>query len=160
MKLNGIPYAVTGEPEGLNYLACEVTYGATWVSLNTDQFRINAQETLDNSRKGWRKITAQSPILGGDYLVHAVPDMVTETVSVWVHGTDQSDLADNRHLLEMLFEQFDFRMRWTFNEYREYWQCQLAEATVSRGQVWSHNQMALMSFVVPRYPEVTRERIA
>jgi hypothetical protein len=58
-----------------------------------------------------------------------------------------------------LFEQYDFRIRWTFDEYREYWRCQLADATVGRGQVWTHNLMASAQFMVPRYPDVTRERI-
>ena len=43
-------------------------------------------------------------------------------------------------MLNDLFEQYDYRIRWTFNEYREYWRCQLADAVSSRGHVWSHNR--------------------
>lgn len=156
-----IPYGITDpDQKGLTYLGCEISYGGQWVDLNDGQvFKINGQNTLESTQKTWRKITTTSPILGGDYLIHATPDMVNENVSVWIYGNSQSDLSDNFFFLEQLFEQFDFRIRWTFNEYREYWRCQLAEANSSRGQVWAHNQMAMSSFTVPRFPDVTRERI-
>jgi hypothetical protein len=34
--------------------------------------------------------------------------------------------------------------------------CQLADATMSRGQVWTHSTMAKAEFAIPRYPDVTR----
>lgn len=159
--LHNIPFAITDpDQEGLSYLAVEISYGGEWINLNdNERFRVSAEGTRDQTQKTWRKITAQSPVLGGNYLVHAVPDMVSEQVNVWVYGNSQSDMADNFFMLEELFEQYDFRLRWTFNEYREYWRCQLADASSSRGQVWTHNQMAMSSFTVPRYPDVTRERI-
>lgn len=156
-----IPFAITDPgQEGLSYLAVEISYGGEWINLNDgERFRINADSTRDQTQKTWRKVTATSPVLGGNYLVHAVPEMVEETVSVWVYGETQSNLSDNFFFLEELFEQFDYRIRWTTNEYREYWRCQLSDESSSRGQVWTHNQMALSTFTVPRYPDVTRERI-
>ena len=156
-----VPYGVT-EPEnqGLTYLAVEVSWGSQWVNINDgDRFRVNAEATRDSTAKSWRKVEAQSMVLGGSYLVHAVPDMVAEQIGVWVHGDTQTDLADNYNLLMNLFEQFDYRIRWTTNEYREYWRCQLADATISRGPIWTHNQMASCMFTVPRFPDVTRERV-
>jgi hypothetical protein len=145
----------------LTYMAVEVSYGSTWVDLNDqERFKISAEGTRDGVAKSWRKITAQSPFLGGNYLIHAVPEMVMETVGVWVYGQDQTDVADNLFFLLELFEQIDYRIRWTTNEYREYWRCQLADATISRNQVWTASTMAAASFAVPRYPDVTRERIA
>lgn len=159
--IHTIPYAISDpDQEGLQYLAVEISYGGEWVDLNDGQrFKINAEGTRDNTSKSWRKITAQSPILGGDYLIHAVPNMVSEQVGVWVYGNTQTDLADNFFFLEELFEQLDYRLRWTTNEYRETWRCQLAEASSGRGQVWTHSQMAVSTFTVPRYPDVARERI-
>src|SRR3954463_12704139 len=159
--MSSVPFAVTDpESEGLNYLGCEISYQSTWVNLNDgERYKISAQGTLDTTSKTWRKITAQSPVLGGNYLVHAVPEMVTETIGVWIYGGDQTNLSDNLATLEMLFEQFSFRIRWTFNEYREYWNCQLPEAQIARGQVWTHSQMAMASFQIPRYPQAVRERI-
>lgn len=145
---------------GLDYMAVEVSYGSRWVSLNDGLvYKISADGTRDSTAKTWRKTVADSPILGGNYLVHAVPDMVTEQIGIWVYGGTQTEVSDNLFGLTDLFEQYDFRIRWTFDEYREYWRCQLADATVSRNQVWTHNLMALASFTVPRYPDVTREHI-
>jgi len=144
----------------LDYLDVEVSYGTRWVSLNDGvTYQISANDTRDSATKSYRRVVAQSMVLGGDYLVHAVPNMVNEQVTVWVRGQDQIELAENLERLEELFEQMDFRMRWTYNDYRETWVCQLPDVSFSRGQVWTHNAMAIMSFQVPRYPDVTRERI-
>lgn len=144
----------------LEYMTAEISWGSQWINLNDGlNYKLSADGTRDSSSKSWRKITAESAVLGGNYLIHAVPDMVGETVGVWVYGQDQTDLADNYWTLLELFEQVDYRIRWTFDEYREYWRCQLAEATSSRGHVWTHSRMALVSFQVPRYPDVARERV-
>lgn len=155
-----VPYGVTDPTQkGLSYLAVEVSWGSTWVNINDgERFKIAAEQTRDSVAKTWRKITAESPVLGGNYLIHATPEMVAEQIGVFVYGNTQTDLSDNLHLIQELFEQYDYRIRWTMNEYREYWTCQLADAQFSRGQVWTHNQMAVVNFTVPRYPDVVRER--
>ena len=154
------PFVSDQNQVGLDYLAVEISYGSRWVNLNDGEvYKISGDQTRDTTTKTWRKVTADSPVLGGNYLVHAVPDMVSETIAVWVYGQDQSEVADNLFGLTKLFEQYDYRIRWTTNDYREYWRCQLADATMSRGQVWTHSRMAAAQFMVPRYPDVTRERI-
>jgi len=145
---------------GLDYLAAEISYGTRWVNLNDGEtYKIASEGTRDSTARTWRKVVADSPILGGNYLIHAVPEMVSETIAVWVYGQTQTQVADNLFNLTDLFEQYDYRIRWTFDEYREYWRCQLADATMSRGQVWTHSLMAMAQFTVPRYPDVTSERI-
>jgi hypothetical protein len=149
-----------GDSPSLDMFAVEISYADTWINLNDgERYKISGEETRQTSTKQWRKIVATSTVLGGDYLVHAVPGMITEQVGVWVYGVDQTDMNDNLWFLMEMFEQFDFRLRWTTNEYREYWRCQLAEASSARGQVWTHSQMAQANFQVPRYPDVERERI-
>lgn len=145
---------------GLDYLDVEISYGSQWISLNDgDRYRINADQTRDGAQKSYRRIVADSPVLGGSYLIHAVPEMVTENVGIWVYGNDQGELADNFFFLEDLFEQLDYRMRWTYNDYREYWRCQLPDGSFSRGHVWTHNTMAMQMYQVPHFPNVTRERL-
>ena len=145
---------------GLDYLAVEISYGSRWVNLNDGEiYKISGDETRESTAKTWRKVTAESPILGGNYLVHAVPEMVAEQIGVWVYGQSQTELSDNLFGLTDLFEQYSYQIRWTFDEYREYWLCQLADATMSRGQVWTHSTMAKAQFAVPRYPNVVREHL-
>jgi hypothetical protein len=145
---------------GLDYMAVEVSFGTRWVNLNDGEvFKIGADGTRDSVAKTWRKVIATSPILGGDYLIHAVPEMVQERISVWIYGTTQTEVADNLFYLQDLFEQYDYRVRWTTDEYREYWRCQLADATFSRNQIWTHSLMARADFTIPRYPDVTREHL-
>lgn len=145
---------------GLTFMAAEVSYGSRWVNINDGEiYKISAEQTRETTAKSWRKVTTTSPILGGDYLIHAVPEMVGEHLSVWVYGASQTEVSDNLFALTEMFEQYDYRIRWTFDEYREYWRCQLADATMSRGQVWTHNLMAKADFAIPRYPDVTREHI-
>lgn len=148
------------EPKGIQYLAVEVSWGSTWVNINDgERYVINADVTRQQTSRSWRKVTSQSPVLAGNYLVHAVPEMVSEDIGVWVYGIDQTDVADNLFTLQELFEQFDFRVRWTTNEYRETWRCQLAEVSTARGHVYTHNMMAAAQFRIPRYPDIERERI-
>ena len=145
---------------GLDYMAVEISWGSRWVNLNDGEvYKIAGDATRDTTQKSWRKVVADSPILGGNYLIHAVPDMVAETIGVWVYGQTQTETSDNMFNLQELFEQYDYRVRWTFDEYREYWRCQLADSTMSRGQVWTHNMMARAEFSVPRYPDVETEHI-
>lgn len=145
---------------GLDYMTAEVSWGSRWVNLNDgEKYKISGDDTRDSTGKTWRKVTADSPILGGNYLIHAVPDMVSEQIGVWVYGQTQTELSDNLFGLIDLFEQYDYRLRWTFDEYREVWRCQLADATMSRNQVWTHSLMAKANFTIPRYPDVTREHL-
>lgn len=144
---------------GLEYMAAEISYGSRWINLNDKVNYSIGADSRETTAKTWRKVTSDSPILGGNYLIHAVPEMVTEQLSVWVYGATQTGVSDNLHTLLELFEQYDYRIRWTFDEYREYWRCQLADATMSRGQVWTHSLMAAAQFQVPRYPDVAREHL-
>lgn len=146
--------------EDLNYFSVEVSYGGTWVDINDHtRYIVEGSTTRAQSQKTWRKITATSPVLGGSYLVHAVPDMISEQVAIYVYGESQTDLADNFFFLDQLFEQPSFQIRWTLNEYREYWDCQLADAAYTRSQVLTHSTMAMTTYTVARFPRVTRERI-
>lgn len=144
----------------LKYMAVEVSWGSTWENIHDGvRFTISGDQTRDSSSKQWRKTQAESPVLGGSYLVHAVPSMVTEQIGVWIYGVDQADLNENFALLTQLFEQSSYRIRWTLDNYREYWNCQLADATYARGRIWTNNLMALVTFSVPRFPDITREQI-
>lgn len=146
-------------PKGLTFFTMEVDYSGRWVDLNDKlNFEIGA-ETIQSTQISWRKVVAESPITEGSYTIHAVKGMVTESIQVYVHGGSQVELNDNIRRLEFLFSRLDFRVRLTFDNYREYWKCQTSEWQTQRAQVYVHNLMAIMTFSVPRFPTVTTEEL-
>lgn len=142
----------------LNYFKLEATYGGQWLDLSDGAFTPHS-EMLTASAKQWRRITATHPNLDGDYLVHATLGMVSEQVKIWCRGVDQVDLAGLYTTLEAVFEQFEFRIRITFDDFRETWLCQASDYSIERSHVWTHNAMAVFTATVPRFPDVTREEL-
>jgi hypothetical protein len=145
----------------LEYVGIEATYFGDWINLNDRaNFDLAADTSLSNSARSWRKVTATSPVMDGDYLIHATLGMVTEQMKWWVRGGDQVQLAENLWQLQELFDQYDYRLRLTFNDYVETWQCQLADTTIERTHVYMHSAMAAFTASIPRFPDVAREKIA
>lgn len=145
----------------LNYFGMQATYFGDWINLNdVINFEVSADTTLSSTSRAWRKITATSPVMDGDYLVHATLGMVTEQLKFWVRGGDQVQLAENLWQLEKLFDQYDYRIRLSFEDYVETWQCQLADTTIERTHVYIHSAMASFTASIPRFPDVAREQIA
>ena len=130
------------------------------MNLNDGEiYKIAGDGTRDSTAKTWRKVTADSPILGGNYLIHAVPEMVAEQIGVWVYGQTQTELSDNLFGLRSCSSSTTTGSGGRSMSTGSTWRCQLADATMSRGQVWTHSLMAKAEFTVPRYPDVTREHI-
>lgn len=153
-------YGAAAEITRLDYLAVEISWGSRWINLNDHiRYQIAADGTRDNTSETYRKTTVQSPILGGEFLVHAVPEMVTETLGIWIYGETQTDLSENFAYARELFSQWSFRLRWTLDDARETWNCQLPDANSSRNQIWTHNLMARQSYTIPRFSEVTYETV-
>jgi hypothetical protein len=143
------------------YLGVEATYQGEWVNLHDMlNYKLAAEPSLTSSARSWRKITATSPVMDGEYLIHATLGMVVEQMKWWVYGGDQVQLAENIWTLEEIFNQYDYRMRLAFDNYFETWECQLADTTTERGHVYSHNKMAGFTASIPRFPSVVREAIA
>lgn len=158
LRMPGYP-ATEPKVSGLSTFYLEVSWGGQWYNLN-DSVRYKAgAETLTGSQVVWRKVMAASPVAEGNYLVHAVKDLQNEQLQVYVHGQSQNDLNENVYRIEQLFSQLDYRIRLTFDDYREYWRCQPADWTLSRNQTLTHNTMAVFDLTVPRFPTVTREMI-
>lgn len=157
----GAKYKEQIKPEpGLSSYSMEIELGGSWLDLNDQlNFKVGGQ-TMAQEQVTWRKVTVESPVVEGSYTVHAVKAMVTEQVQIWVYGGDHVQVQENRQKLEQLFSRLDYRVRFSFDAYREYWRCQTAEWTTERSQVMTHNQMVAITFTVPRFPTVTTEMIA
>lgn len=144
---------------GLSSYSMEIELGGSWLDLNDQlNYKVGAA-TMATSQISWRKISVDSPVVEGSYTVHAVKAMVTEQLQIWVYGGDHVQVQENRQQIEELFSRLDYRVRFSFDAYREYWRCQTAEWTSERSQVMTHNQMTVVTFSVPRFPTVTTEMI-
>lgn len=143
----------------LKYFSVEATLGGVWTNLSDGSYVPAADTFLGPNTKQWRKITATSPVLDGEYLIHATAGMVNEQVKWYLYGQDHVDLANLYTTLEAVFDQFDYRMRVTFENVQETWHCQVADYALERSQVFAHNCMAVFTATVPRFPSVVREEI-
>jgi hypothetical protein len=142
---------------GLDNFGLEIDYSNGWVDLNDQlNFKVGA-ETMTSAQTTWRKVTVESPVTEGSYVAHAVQGMVNEQIQIYVYGGTQQEKEENRARLEYLFSRLDFRIRLTFDNYREYWRCQTSDWQTTRSQVFTHNMMSIFDATVPRFPTVTRE---
>lgn len=144
----------------LLYFDISATYLGNWLDLNDgDNYRVASDPTMTNSAKTRRKVLAMSPVLDGDYLVHATNGMISEQLKFWVYGPTQADLASNLLTIEQIFDQYEYRIKIIADNYQETWTCQMADVTIERSQVYTHNLMAGFSATVMRYPDALREEI-
>lgn len=144
----------------LGYFKVSATYLGSWIDLNDGiDYRLASDPSLANVTKPRRKIVATSPVLDGEYLLHATTGMMVESMKWWIYGEDQADLASNLLQLESIFDQFDYRVRVNFDNYQETWTCQLADVTIERSQVYAHSLMAGLTAQIPRFPTPVREEV-
>jgi hypothetical protein len=143
----------------LGYFKVEATLGGVWTDLSDGSYVPAADTFFGSTVKQWRKITATSPVLDGEYLIHATAGMVQEQMKWFIYGQNQVDLANLYNTMEAIFDQFDYRIRFVFDDFQETWHCQVGDYAVERSQVFTHNCMAVFTVTVPRFPGVVREEI-
>lgn len=126
------------------------------IDLNDhSHYAVSAQSTRENTSTAYRQILATSPALAGQYLVHSVPDLVTETVGIWVLGATQTALQANYNALRAAFESWTYQLAWTWADYSEHWNCNaVTSMTIDMSQGMLHNYMAHVTLTVPRFPTV------
>ena len=123
-----------------------------WIDLN-DHERYELEATSRNNRSvKFRRQEVTSPYLPGTWLINAVPDMISEVVSVWVRGTSHFDLTRNVSALEDAFSQLSFTIRWATDDSYEEWMCQLSDYTIATQREYQHARVAKFTAEVPRYP--------
>ena len=126
------------------------------INLNDhSSYAISADATRDRVSVSYRQINATSPALAGDYLVHSVPEMVTESVQIWVYASTQTQLAARYKALRDAFEHWQYQLAWSWADYSEHWNCNAAKSIdANMGQGMLHNYMAQVTLQVPRFPTV------
>jgi hypothetical protein len=155
----GVPGYTEKPDPGFQSFQLAIDWGGRWLDLNDKLNYEVGGEFMSQSSVTWRKVQVTSPVTEGSYTVHAVREMVTEQVQLYVRGANQFEMQLNIKRLEELFGRLDYRLRLDFDDYRETWSCQTAEYTYERSRVYAHNGMAVFTASVPRFPTVAVERI-
>lgn len=115
------------------------------------------------TRNGWnlgektyRRITAESPYVGGRVLVHAVPDVQTATLRLRVKGSDQQDLYNRINELSAAFSQFSYTLTINVNHKTWIYLCEAADMTLGEGgsvdDLMARSNTQYMNFTIPHSP--------
>lgn len=142
---------------GPQYIDIEIHDGIRWVSLNDHHNFVLGSGTLERTAQQLRNHSVSSSMYDGDFIVHSTKSNITETIEIYVLGSDQIHVGDNIEHLQQAFMQPQYSIRRTFDQDVEIWRCWPADYVVQRGHVNIHNVRATMTFSVPRFPKVTRE---
>ena len=138
----------------------------TWLSLNDNSIYKVAADSIGGQSITWRKTEVTSPYVEGKFLVHAVKDMASANLTVWVtgypfnaHATGQNQLQNNIDALIAPFEQMSYQVRYSFGNSQITWDCQTADYSVEMSREYVHAMMVPVKFTIPRFPTVTRSSI-
>jgi hypothetical protein len=106
-----------------------------------------------------RKTEVSSEWIGGSWFSRAVPENYMEAVVVWVTGDTPFQLAERVSVLTNTFDLLGYGMRFTNNDLREVWACQLADYVIETSQPFMYATTAVVRATVPRLPTVVRTQI-
>lgn len=119
-------------------------------------YKIAKDGTREQVSRTFNQTKATSPALAGEYLVHSVPGMVQESVTIWAFGTTQAELNTRYRALIDAFEHWQYQLVWTYTGYTETWNCNaVISNSADFGQGMIHNFMSKVTLQVPRFPTVT-----
>lgn len=118
-------------------------------------YAVAGDSTREQVAVSYNQVTATNPTMAGQYLVHSVPQMVSETVKIWVYGTSQVQVQQRYQALKTAFENWAYQLHWTFADYSETWNCNaVTQLNSEMGASMLHNYMAAVTLTVPRFPAV------
>jgi len=141
----------------LSFVSLRIREGTRWFELNDGaRFKVEGS-SFEETAQSYRRQTVESPYIGGRFVVNAVPDVVEETLVLWIYGQDQVDLDDNIELVVRLFSQFSYLLEMTYDTSKKRYECEMADYSISKTRELVHNNMAQIRLRVPRIPEFERE---
>lgn len=142
-----------GDKDQLRVMA-KVSTPTGWLNLNDGgRYRLEASALAEQSAT-FRRREIQSPHLPGTWLVSAVPENITEPVSIWVNEFDHYALHKALQALRDAFTQAYYVMHWQIEQHEFAWNCQLADYQIDSSKDLRHATMAKFTARVPRHPEV------
>jgi hypothetical protein len=141
----------------LEYFDIEVHDGVSYLDLNDRYVYRATSETLMATTQARNRTVVTSAMYDGEWEVHSTLGNVTENVSIYVNGADQTVVKENIDRVVAAFSQPIYNVRLSIDADVTYWRCFPAEYSIDRSHVYMHNKMAVVKFQVPRFPKVTTE---
>lgn len=146
-------------------VATEISTGpTTWVSLEDEAAGYELEKTSFSDRT----ITAKQHSVGddlvwlrGSVVLASAPGNVTETLAVWVTGTDAFDFDTKvADLTRWLTEQVTFQIRRTIGNSRQTWTCFAStQVRISTQQEYMVATTGLVTATITRLPDVVLESV-
>lgn len=136
-------------------LGVRISSASGWIDLNDeDNFRIEASSFGDSSAT-WRKREVTSDFAEGSYVVNAVRENINEALAVWCTGENYFLMETNIEKLTAALSQLSYQLLVRTNEASRYYDCTVADYTVTRQREYRHACIALVKANVPRHPADT-----
>jgi hypothetical protein len=137
-----------------------------WLNLNDgDTYRVSS-DSIGSQATSWRRTETQSPYVEGKFLVHAVKDMTSVNLTVWVsgypqntHASGQNQLHANIEALIAPFEQMSYQIKYSMGDTQTTWECQTADYSVELSKEYVYAMYVPVKFTIPRFPTATRSAI-
>ena len=134
---------------------CRMTGPDGWLNLDDHENYIVAAESFASSATTWRRNQVQSPYVAGKFTASAIPDQVTENVTVYVLGESQTELQINLANLIDAVSQIAFELQWSADNAVYIWQCDSADYTVDWIAANLYARQLSVKLQIPRNPTIT-----
>jgi len=100
----------------------------------------------------WDRKQVSSPVADGDFTIHRRKTNVTETLTVYVTGSDLADMFTNIRTLISAFSQDRYTLQFNVGSAVIQWDCEAAEYSVEMDNVHLHALYTKVNFNIPRKP--------
>jgi hypothetical protein len=131
---------------------CRITGPYGWINLDDHQNYIVAAESFAASATTWRRTQVTGPYVAGKFTVSAVPDQVTENVTIYVLGESQTEMQINLANLIDAVSQPAFELQWSADNAVYIWQCDCADYTVDFVAANLYARHLAVKLQIPRNP--------
>lgn len=133
-------------------ISCKIETPTGWVELNDGRRYVLEASSFGERSVSWRRSEATSTFVEGSYVTSAVRENITETLAVWVLGSDRLEHTLARRRLTEALEQMTWRLMVRVEDVSTFWTCFASDYTVSAARELTHARRALVTAKVARLP--------
>jgi hypothetical protein len=118
---------------------------------DASKFRV-AGPAVFGGTSGWERKQVSSPIVDGEFTTHRRRTNVTESLAVYVAGSDTADMFTNIRELVSALTQDRYTLQFNIGSAVIQWDCESAEYSVEVDTPHMVARYAKVTFSIPRKP--------